>query len=166
MANEIKVTAESGKPVDICLQNQAGKVVDTTVTPYHITNSWVDWDDDDYAEYVMALNDKGGDLHIGDFPDEITTDGKYTWIARQRASEEAQPARTDERVSIGQTNWSGTGEITEDQELLQKAAKMLLNKAIQTKLTGVIQYFDDDGVTEILTFTPTESDTQITRTPS
>jgi hypothetical protein len=166
MANEIKITAESGKPVDICIHNSAGKVYDPTVSPYHSINSWVDWDNVDYADDIVTIDDKGGDLHVGDFPAEITTAGKYTWLARQRASAEDQPARNDERVSIGQTNWSGTEEVADDTELLQKAAKILLNKAIQTKLTGAIRYFDDDGITVILTQTPTENDTQIVRTPS
>lgn len=46
------------------------------------------------------------------------------------------------------------------------AAKVLLNKAVQTKATGAVQYYDDDGETVILTQTPTDSDTTITRTPS
>jgi hypothetical protein len=50
--------------------------------------------------------------------------------------------------------------------LIKKAAKVLVNKAIQTKATGVIQYYDDDGVTPILTHTPTDVESTITRTPS
>ena len=53
-----------------------------------------------------------------------------------------------------------------DMSLLEKAAKMLVNKAVQNKETGAIEYFDDDGETVILTHTPIDSDTEITRTPS
>lgn len=49
---------------------------------------------------------------------------------------------------------------------LYQAVKTLLNKAIQAKATGVIDYYDDDGETKILTQTPTDSESDITRTPS
>ena len=48
----------------------------------------------------------------------------------------------------------------------EKAAKMLINKAIQNKVSGAIVYYDDDGVTPLLTHTPTDSESEITRTPS
>jgi len=50
--------------------------------------------------------------------------------------------------------------------LFQKATKLLVNKAIQNKSTGVIDYYDDDGETVILTHTPSDSESSITRTPS
>jgi hypothetical protein len=49
---------------------------------------------------------------------------------------------------------------------IEKAAKVLVNKAVQNKLTGEIVYYDDDGQTPILTHTPDDADTQITRTSS
>ena len=49
---------------------------------------------------------------------------------------------------------------------ISKGAKSLVNKAIQNKSTGAIVFYDDDGVTPILTQTPTDSSTEITRTPS
>ena len=49
---------------------------------------------------------------------------------------------------------------------IEKAIKMLVNKAVQTKATGVIRYYDDDGQTVILTHTPTDEESDITRTPS
>jgi len=45
-------------------------------------------------------------------------------------------------------------------------AKILTNKLVQNKSTGVVQYYDDDGETVILTLTPTDSETTFTRTPS
>jgi len=48
----------------------------------------------------------------------------------------------------------------------KKAAKMLINKAVQNKSTGEIRYYDDDGATVILTHTPTDEESTITRTPS
>ncbi len=50
--------------------------------------------------------------------------------------------------------------------LFEKAAKMLINKAVQNKATGAINYYDDDGQTVILTHTPTDGESEITRTPS
>jgi hypothetical protein len=48
----------------------------------------------------------------------------------------------------------------------KKAAKMLVNKAVQNKITGAIDYYDDDGETIILTHTPTDEEAVITRTPN
>ena len=50
--------------------------------------------------------------------------------------------------------------------LFGKAAKVLVNKAVQNKNTGAIEYYDDDGQTIILTHTPTDEQSTITRTPS
>ncbi|MBA7624633.1 hypothetical protein ES703_32044 [subsurface metagenome] len=49
---------------------------------------------------------------------------------------------------------------------LDKAAKSLVNKAIQNKATGAIDYYDDDGETIILTHTPSDEESAITRMPS
>jgi hypothetical protein len=60
--------------------------------------------------------------------------------------------------------------LVEDKEIqlsiFEKAAKTLVNKAIQNKTTGVINYYDDDGETIILTHTPTDAESTITRTPN
>ena len=53
-----------------------------------------------------------------------------------------------------------------DAALLERGAKMLVNRAVQDKLTGEIKYYDDDGETVILTHTPEDNDSQITRTPN
>lgn len=50
--------------------------------------------------------------------------------------------------------------------VVQKAAKVIVNKAVQNKSTGAIDYYDNDEATVILTQTPTDSATEITRTPS
>lgn len=49
---------------------------------------------------------------------------------------------------------------------LDKAGKVVVNKAVQTKSTGAVNYYDDDGETVILTHTPTDSESEITRAPS
>ena len=48
-------------------------------------------------------------------------------------------------------------------DLLVKAAKLMTNKAMQDKLSGAIQYFDNDGQTVILTHTPSEDAANLTR---
>jgi len=50
--------------------------------------------------------------------------------------------------------------------LYEKAAKVLTNKAVQTKSTGAIVYYDDDGETPVVTHIPTDGAATITRTPS
>lgn len=50
--------------------------------------------------------------------------------------------------------------------LFQKAARLLVNKAVQNKNSGAIEYYDDDGQTVILTHTPSDSESTITRTPN
>jgi hypothetical protein len=50
--------------------------------------------------------------------------------------------------------------------IFEKAAKTLVNKATQNKITGEINYYDDDGETIILTHIPADEEAAITRTPS
>ncbi len=63
----------------------------------------------------------------------------------------------------------GNSILNEEKEIqlgiLEKAAKSLVNKAVQNKATGVIDYYDDDGQTVILSHTPTDGESAITRTP-
>jgi len=65
----------------------------------------------------------------------------------------------DGRVDVGSLKGA-------DAELLTRAAKMLLNKAVQDKLTGAIRYYDNDGQTVILTHTPNENASSLTRVVS
>jgi len=46
------------------------------------------------------------------------------------------------------------------------ARKVLVNKAVQDKLTGAVSYYDDDGAAVILTHTPTEDADSVERTVS
>jgi len=54
----------------------------------------------------------------------------------------------------------------DDVTRLIKATKLLINKAIQNKSTGAIDYYEDDGETIALTHTPDDGESEITRTPS
>jgi len=64
----------------------------------------------------------------------------------------------------GRVDASSVNDI--DGDLLAKAAKMLMNKAVQNKLTGEIKYYDDDSQTVILTHTPDEDGSSFTRAVS
>jgi len=73
-------------------------------------------------------------------------------------------------ITQGGSGWAGGVNAEVETALadmgLDKAAKLLLNKAVQNKSTGVITYYDDDGETVLLTHTPADTETTITRTPS
>jgi len=58
------------------------------------------------------------------------------------------------------------GKITQGNSKLNKAIKLLINKAVQNKSTGAIDYYDDDGSTILFTHAPTDGESSITRTPS
>jgi hypothetical protein len=70
----------------------------------------------------------------------------------------ANPADGDTFVTSEEIVWSGTGAVTAD--------KLLANKAVQDKPSGQIKYYDDDGQTVLLTHTPTDAAEAIARTPS
>ena len=66
--------------------------------------------------------------------------------------------------SAGKVEAAGVAGV--DTELLTKAVKLLTNKAVQDKLSGAIQYFDNDEETVILTHTPSEDGSSLTRAVS
>jgi hypothetical protein len=68
------------------------------------------------------------------------------------------PADGDALVGAIAIIWRGSGELTVD--------KILANKAVQNKSTGIIEYYDDDGQTILLTITPSEDESSIIRLPS
>lgn len=76
---------------------------------------------------------------------------------------------TDGAITNGGSGWDDAVNTQVDSALtsmnLDKAAKVLVNKAVQDKLTGVITYYEDDGATTFLTHTPDDQEASITRTP-
>jgi len=64
------------------------------------------------------------------------------------------------RVDVAKINGS-----SDSADRLEKVTKVLVNKAVQNKVTGVIEYYDDDDQTVILTHTPEDEESEITRTP-
>jgi hypothetical protein len=69
----------------------------------------------------------------------------------------------DSAGGVDVTKINGSGDSA---DRLEKATKLLINKAIQNKTTGKIDYYEDDGETVALTHIPTDEESQITRTPS
>lgn len=76
---------------------------------------------------------------------------------------------TDGVITNGGSGWGDAVNMQVDLALtgvnLDKAAKVLVNKAVQDKLTGAITYYEDDGATAFLTHTPDDQEAAITRTP-
>ncbi len=152
MANEIYANYSSGETLYAVVRNRQGNVW------YILGQVFEAWGTSghDADDYDIALTDKNGARYVGDFPTAITNAGKYGVQVFLQAG--ANPADSDQLVASRGIFWSGKGEVT--------AEKLLANKAIQSKSSGEIQYYDDDGQTVILNLTPADGESSITRTPS
>ena len=151
MANEIQADYSSGQTLYAVIRNMAGQV-------WYITGQVFEaWGTDGRGadDYDIALADKNGSRYIGDFSSNIEP-GRYSIQIFLQAG--ANPADSDTVIAGDLILWSGSGKITAD--------KLLANKAVQDKSTGEIKYYDDDGQTILLTHTPAENQADITRTPS
>jgi len=58
-------TMTSGLTGYFTVRKSVGEIYDTTVLPYHSTNSWLTWNNSDVANYDIALVHKGGDMYVG-----------------------------------------------------------------------------------------------------
>ena len=148
MANEIYADYESGNTLYAVVRNKTGEVwyVNGEVFETWGTGSR------DAADYCINLADRSGSLFVGDFDGNIPA-GKYCVQIFLQAG--AEPDDGDSFVQSEELIWSGTGKITSE--------KMLVNKAVQNKSTGQIQYFDDDNQTLLVTLTPSEDNESVTR---
>lgn len=151
MANEIQVNYASGNTLYAVVRNGAadvwyiaGKVFEAWGTGSRTAN-----------DYDVGLTDKSGSRYVGSFDANIPA-GRYCVQVFLQAG--ANPADGDTFVAGEEIVWSGSGRVTAD--------KLLANKAVQNKSTGEIKYYDDDGQTVLLTQTPTDAEAVITRTPS
>jgi hypothetical protein len=149
MANEIYANYESGNTLYAIIRNKAGEV---WYANGQVFESW-GTDGRDAADYSINLIDKGGSLYMCDF-DESVPPGKYYIQIFLQAG--AEPDNGDNLANKGEIIWSGTGQISSE--------KILVNKAVQNKSTGQIQYFDDDGQTVLVTLSPSEDHDYVTRT--
>ena len=152
MANEIHVDNDSGNTVYAIVRNGAGQVWYIAGQVFEVWGGGAGRDMDDYD---IPLADKTGDRYVGDFDSNIPA-GRYTVQAFRQLG--ANPDDDDDFIGSAEIIWTGNGELTAD--------RMLANKAVQNKATGAINYYDDDGETVILTHTPTDAESEITRTPS
>lgn len=150
MANEIHVDYASGNTLYAVVRNVAGDVWCVAGQVFEAWGTAGRAADD----YDITLSDKGGGRYVGDFDANVPA-GRYSVQTFLQAG--ANAADGDTLVAGEEIVWSGTGRITAD--------KMLANKAIQTKSTGEIRYYDDDGQTLLLTHTPADTETALTRTP-
>jgi len=151
MANEIHADYQSGETLYAVIRNMAGDVWYIAGQVFEIWGT----DGRDADDYDIALADKDGSRYVGNFDSDILP-GRYCVQIFLQAG--ANPADSDTIIASVQIVWSGSGKITAD--------KMLANKAVQDKSTGVIKYYDDDGQTVLLTHTPAEDQAVITRIPS
>jgi hypothetical protein len=150
MANEIHLDYASGNTVYAIVRNAAGQVW------YPAGAVFESWGTNGHNadNYDIQLTDRNGSRYAGNFDANIPA-GRYTIQMFLQAG--ANPADSDELIGGARIIWTGSAELTAD--------KILGNKAVQNKSTGAIDYYDDDGQTVILTHTPTDGESSITRTP-
>lgn len=148
MANEIYADYESGNTLYAVIRNKVGEV---WYVNGEVFESW-GTNGRDATNYCVNLVDKSGSLFVGNFDENIPSGKYYIQIFLQAG---AGPDDGDSLVKCQDIVWSGTGQITSE--------KILVNKAIQNKSTGQIQYFDDDKQTVLITLTPSEDQESVTR---
>ena len=151
MANEIHIDYTSGNTLYAVVRNNVGQVWYAGGQVFEVWGTGSRTADD----YDISLTDKGGNRYVGSFDGNIGA-GRYSVQAFLQTG--ANPADSDNLVGSREIVWSGSGEVTSD--------KLLANKAVQNKSTGEIKYYDNDGQTVLLTHTPTDAEATITRTPS
>jgi len=150
MANEIHLDYAPGNTVYAAIRNSAGQVW------YPAGAAFENWGPSGHNadNYDIALTGKGGSRYVGNFPGNIPA-GRYT--VQMFLQSGANPADSDQLIGSARIIWTGNGELTVD--------KILANKAVQSKSTGAIDYYDDNRQTIILTHSPSDGQSSITRTP-
>jgi hypothetical protein len=151
MANEINVNYASGNTLYAVVRNAAGDVWNVAGQVFEVWGTG----GRTASDYDISMTDKSGSRYVGSFDASIPA-GRYSIQVFIQAG--ANPANGDTFIAGEEILWSGTGMVTAD--------KLLSNKAVQNKPSGQIKYYDDDGQTVLLTLTPTDSAAAITRTPS
>lgn len=151
MTNEIHVNYASGNILYAVVRNGVGDVWHVAGQTFEVWGTGGRTADD----YDLSLTDKSGSRYVGDFDNNIQA-GRYSVQVFLQAG--ANPTDGDTLVASEEILWSGTGKVTAD--------KLLANKAIQHKTTGQIKYYDDDKQTVLLTHIPTDAEATLTRMPS
>jgi hypothetical protein len=151
MTNEIHINYASGNTLYATIRNAAG---DVWYVAGQVFEAW-GTGGRTADNYDLNLTDKSGSRYVGSFDTNIPA-GRYSIQIFLQAG--ANPADGDTFIAGNEIVWSGSGILS--------AEKLLANKAVQDKPNGQIKYYDDDGQTVLLTHTPTDDAATITRTPS
>jgi hypothetical protein len=149
MANEIHVDYESGSTLYAVVRDAAGQVWCPASQEFEAWGAG----GHDAADYALPLVDKDGSRYTSDFDDAIPI-GSYSVQVFLQAG--ANPVDTDALVVGRDFVWTGTGELT--------PLKILANRAVQDKVTGMIDFYDDDDETVLLTLTPWDTEASLERT--
>lgn len=150
MANEIHADYASGSVLYAVIRNRGGQVWCPATQVFESWGSGGHTADD----YDITLTDKNGSRYVGSFDADVPPGSYSIQVFRQVG---ASPSDTDTLVCSREAIWTGTGELT--------AAKILANKAVQDKITGAIEYYDDDSQTVLLTLMPYDLASTIARRP-
>jgi hypothetical protein len=150
MANEIHADYASGNTLYAVIRNNSGEVW------YIAGEAFETWGTDsrDADDYDISLIDKGGSRYVGNIDTNIPA-GRYCVQIFLQAG--AGPDDGDSLIESSENFWSGTGKITAD--------KLLANKAEQDKSNGQIKYYDDDGQTILVTMDAVDTAANVTRLP-
>jgi len=150
MAYEIQADYASGSVLYAIIRSPAGQVWRP------VEQAFEDWGSGGHTidDYDIALMDKSGSKYVGSFDTDIPGGCYCIQVFRQAG---ASPTETDALVCSREIVWTGIGELT--------AVKMLANKAIQDKITGVIEHYDDDGQTVLVTLVPYDNEEIAVRMP-
>lgn len=151
MANEIQVDYASDNILYAIVRNNAAEVW------YVVGQTFEPWGSGSRTanDYYISLTYKNGSRYTGNFDINIPAGRYFVQIFLQAG---ANPDDGDNLIKSDDIVWSGTGIVTAD--------KLLANKAVQNKASGEIKYYDDDGQTVLLIHTPEDEEATITRTPS
>lgn len=150
MANEIQADYASGSVLYAIIRTPAGQV-------WHPAGqAFEDWGAGGHAidDYDLALTDKSGNRYVGDFDADIPAGCYCIQVFRQAG---ASPTDGDVLVYSRDICWTGVGQVT--------ATKILANKAVHRRIANAVDYYDDDGVTVLLTHNLNDEEATSTRTP-
>ena len=149
MADEIQVVADTGLDLYCMLRNPAGEVWDPGGEAFETYGTGGRAAND----YRVVLTDKEVGFYVGDFDENITTEGVYVIVVYEQAG--VDPADTDMVLGSDVLGWNGKSEI--DPLVISRSAYLRANKSVQDKLTGVITTYDTDGSTPLYVETETDN---------
>lgn len=151
MANEIHVDYASGSTLYAVIRDGLGQVWRSAGQAFE------SWGTSDHTadDYDIPLLDKGGNRYVGAFDVSVPAGAYSIQVLRQIG---VAPADTDPFVSGRSFLWTGSGELT--------PLKILANRAVYDKVTGAIDYYDDDDLTVLFTQIPAETQSATTRIPA